>query len=63
MVAVQLGVSADEGLARLRAYTYAQSRSITDVAADIVAKRLSLRGFRDDRRRMTNTNNHRRGAA
>jgi hypothetical protein len=47
MVAVQLGISADEGLARLRAYTYAQGRSITDVAADIVAKRLSLRGFRD----------------
>lgn len=48
MVAIQLGVSADEGLDRLRAYTYAQGRSISDVAADLVAKRLSLRGFRDD---------------
>jgi GAF domain len=42
MVAVQLGVSADEGLDRLRAYTYAEGRSITEVAADIIAKRLSL---------------------
>ena len=46
MVAVQLGVSADEGLVRLRAYTYARGRSIADVAADIIAKRLSLRKLR-----------------
>ena len=49
MVAVQLRVSADEGLDRLRAYTYAQGRPINDVAADIVARRLSLRDSRDDR--------------
>ena len=48
MAAVQLGVSADEALDRLRAYTYAQGRPISDVAADIVGKRLSMRGFRDD---------------
>jgi hypothetical protein len=48
MVAVQLSVSADEGLDRLRAYTYAEGRSINDVAADIIAKRLSLRDFRDE---------------
>ena len=47
MVAVQLGISADEGLDRLRAHTYAQGRSITDVAADIIAKRLLLGEFRD----------------
>jgi hypothetical protein len=48
MVAVQLGVSADDGLDRLRAYTYANSLSINAVAADIVARRLSLRGMRDE---------------
>jgi hypothetical protein len=46
MVAVQLGASAGEGLDRLRAYTYARGRSIADVAADIIAKRLSLRELR-----------------
>jgi hypothetical protein len=48
MVAVQLGVSADEGLDLLRAHTYAHGRAINEVAADIIARRLSLRGFRDD---------------
>ncbi|MGF0315531.1 GAF and ANTAR domain-containing protein [Nocardia fluminea] len=47
MVAVQLAVSADEGLARLRAYCYASGRPIGTVAADIVAHRLSLRAQRD----------------
>ncbi|MEV0685019.1 GAF and ANTAR domain-containing protein [Nocardia sp. NPDC050378] len=47
MVAVQLAVSADEALARLRAYCYANGRSISAVAADIVARRLSLHDQRD----------------
>ncbi|MEU4813050.1 GAF and ANTAR domain-containing protein [Nocardia fluminea] len=47
MVAVQLAVSADEGLARLRAYCYANGLPIGTVAADIVARRLSLRDQRD----------------
>ncbi|MEU4318253.1 GAF and ANTAR domain-containing protein [Nocardia fluminea] len=47
MVAVQLAVSADEGLARLRAFCYANGRPIGTVAADIVAHRLSLREQRD----------------
>ncbi|CAM4079573.1 GAF domain-containing protein [Nocardia ninae] len=47
MVAVQLAVPSGEGLDRLRAYAYAQRRSIAAVAADIVARRLSLRGDRD----------------
>lgn len=50
MVAVQLGVTADEGLDRLRAYTYSHGLSINAVAADIVARRLSLRGMRDGSR-------------
>jgi hypothetical protein len=48
MVAVQLGVSADHGLDRLRAYCYACGRSINAVAADIITRRLTLRGSRDD---------------
>jgi hypothetical protein len=49
MVAVQLGVSADEGLDWLRAYTFSHGRSITDVAADVVGRRVSLRDYRDRR--------------
>ncbi|CAM4131550.1 GAF and ANTAR domain-containing protein [Nocardia ninae] len=47
MVAVQLAVPIGQGLDRLRAYSYAQRRSIADVAADIVSRRLSLRDQRD----------------
>ncbi len=48
MVAVQLDISVADGLDRLRAYSYANNRSIKDVAADIVGRRLSLRGMRDE---------------
>ncbi|UGT63832.1 GAF and ANTAR domain-containing protein [Nocardia asteroides] len=47
MVAVQLAVSPDEALARLRAYAYANGRSISEVAADIVARTLNMRDQRD----------------
>ena len=40
MVMVQLGVSLAEALTRIRAYAYAQDRRLTDVATDIVARRL-----------------------
>lgn len=40
MVMVQLGVTLTEALARLRAYAYAENRQLSDVAADIVARRL-----------------------
>ena len=42
MVMVQLGVSLDDALARIRAYAFAAGRRVDDVAADIVARRLSL---------------------
>jgi ANTAR domain/GAF domain len=42
MLTVQLGVSAGEAFARLRAYAYAQDRRLADVAGDIVARRLRL---------------------
>jgi GAF domain-containing protein len=42
MVSVQLGVSVAEALIRLRAYAFAQERPLTQVAEDIVARRLRL---------------------
>ena len=42
MLTVQLGVSAAEAFARLRAYAYARDRRLADVAGDIVARRLRL---------------------
>ena len=44
MVSVQLGVSLAEALVRLRAYAYANDRSLNEVAADVVARRLRLDG-------------------
>lgn len=42
MVMVDLGVSLDEAMARLRAHAYAHDRSLTDVAKDVVAGSLRL---------------------
>ena len=42
MLTVQLGVSAAEAFARLRAYAYSQDRRLAEVAGDIVARRLRL---------------------
>lgn len=42
MVMVDLGVGIDEAMARLRAHAYAEERSISDVAKDIVAGKLTL---------------------
>jgi hypothetical protein len=42
MLAIQLGVDPDEGVDRLRAYSYASGRRIASVAADIIARRLTL---------------------
>jgi hypothetical protein len=43
MVRVQLGVSLEDALALIRAHAFAHSRALSDVAADIVARRLTLR--------------------
>jgi len=40
MIMVQLGVSISEALLRLRAYTYAEGRELTDVARDVVHRTL-----------------------
>jgi hypothetical protein len=42
MVSAQLGVSVAEALMRLRAYAFAHDRPLTDVAHDVVARRLRL---------------------
>jgi ANTAR domain len=42
MLTVQLGVSAADAFARLRAYAYSQDRRLADVAGDIVTRRLRL---------------------
>jgi ANTAR domain len=47
MLTVQLGVSAGEAFARLRAYAYSQDRRLADVAGDIVARRLRLHRDQD----------------
>ena len=40
MVLVQLGVSAQDALARLRAYAFLEQRLLSDVAHDVVSRRL-----------------------
>ncbi|WP_378975399.1 GAF and ANTAR domain-containing protein [Paractinoplanes rhizophilus] len=44
MVAVQLGISLADALARLRAYAYAEDKPLGDVARDVVARRVSFDG-------------------
>jgi hypothetical protein len=43
ITAIQLNISAKDGLDLIRAYAYAQQRSTTTVAGDIIGHRLSLR--------------------
>lgn len=42
MVMIQLGVNLGEAMSRLRAYAYAQERRLSDVAEDIVHRKLTL---------------------
>lgn len=42
MLTVQLGISLEEAMARLRAHAYADGRSVEAVAADVVARRVVL---------------------
>ncbi len=45
MVTVQLGVNSQDAFARLRAYAFAEQRMLGDVAADVVARRVTF--YRD----------------
>jgi hypothetical protein len=40
MISVQLGVDVEEAFVRLRAYAYAEDRRLTNVARDVVARRV-----------------------
>jgi hypothetical protein len=42
VVAEQLGIPADVGVDRLRAYAYASEQTLSSVAADVIARRLTL---------------------
>ena len=42
MLMVDLGVGINEAMARLRAYAYAEDRTLSDVAKDIVGGKLKL---------------------
>jgi hypothetical protein len=48
MVSVQLGVSIQEALLRLRAHAYGSERPLGEVAEDVVARRLRFGGELDD---------------
>jgi hypothetical protein len=43
MVSAQLGISVTEALIRLRAFAFTSDRLLTDVAKDVIARRLRLR--------------------
>jgi hypothetical protein len=42
MIMIQLGVTITEALVRLRAYAYAEGRPVSDVARDVVARRITF---------------------
>ncbi|MBM7417261.1 hypothetical protein JOE30_001311 [Rhodococcus sp. PvP016] len=48
MIAVQLAVTTDVAMDRLRAHAFARGLSVTEVAADVVARRISMRAERDN---------------
>jgi len=48
MVAVQLQIPVSEAIARIRAFAFANDRPVSEVAADIVARRLRLTNDRQD---------------
>jgi GAF domain-containing protein len=48
MTAVQLGITVEEALLRLRAFAFAADRAVADVATDVVNRRLRLEGWHND---------------
>jgi hypothetical protein len=48
MILAQLGTSATEAFARLRAHAFASNRTVEDVARDVVSRRLDFRDLRDE---------------
>jgi hypothetical protein len=50
MITIQLGVSLTEALLRLRAHAYASGQTVTDVAAEVVSRRLRFDESESDSR-------------
>jgi transcriptional regulator with GAF, ATPase, and Fis domain len=48
MTSVQLGITVDEALLRLRAHAFAADRPLVDIATDIVSRRLRIEAWRRD---------------
>ncbi|GAA2914555.1 GAF domain-containing protein [Actinoplanes cyaneus] len=48
MISVQLGVTVEEALVRLRAHAYACSRDLDEVAADVLARRMRFDNLDDE---------------
>ncbi len=48
MTAVQLGISVDEAMLRLRAFAFAADRALVDVARDVVNRQLRLEAWNRD---------------
>jgi hypothetical protein len=48
MTAVQLGITVDQAMLRLRAHAFVEGRSLADVASDVVARRLRIEAWNDD---------------
>ena len=44
MITIQLGTSLADALLRLRAHAYASGRTVSDIAADVVDRRLRFDG-------------------
>ncbi|WP_433790801.1 hypothetical protein [Actinoplanes sp. CA-252034] len=48
MISVQLGVTVEVALVRLRAHAYAAGRDLDEVAGDVLARRLRFNDLDDD---------------
>jgi hypothetical protein len=48
MTAVQLGITVDQAMLRLRAHAFVEGRSLADIAGDVVARRLRIEAWHDD---------------
>jgi hypothetical protein len=48
MTAVQLGISVDQAMLRLRAHAFVAGCSLADTAGDVVARRLRIEAWNHD---------------
>jgi hypothetical protein len=48
MTAVQLGITVERAMLRLRAHAFVEGRALADIAGDVVARRLRIEAWNDD---------------